>query len=88
MQTHAVLKVTYDPEADAAYVHLLVDVQSHRTEEDDDGLITDIADDGRIIGFEVLNVVAMPDLERFTSLPAWAREAIRALVAGSATYTG
>jgi hypothetical protein len=31
MQTKAVLKVTYDPEADAAKVCLLVDVASHHT---------------------------------------------------------
>jgi uncharacterized protein YuzE len=78
-----VLKVTYDPEADAAYVYLPVDVVSHHTHKDEAGLITDIAEDGRLIGFEVLSVVAMPDLERFTNLPGWAREAIRALVAGS-----
>jgi uncharacterized protein YuzE len=82
-QTQSVLKVTYDPEADAAYVYVLVDVVSHRTPEDEDGLITDVSEDGRVIGFEVLDVVAAPDLERFTNLPVWAREAIRALVAGS-----
>ena len=82
-QTQCVLKVTYDPKADAAYVYVLVDVVSYRTPEDDDGLITDVSEDGRVIGYEVLGVVAAPDLERFTNLPVRAREAIRALVAGS-----
>jgi uncharacterized protein YuzE len=83
VQTQDVLKVTYDPEADAAYVYLLVDVPSHSTPEDETGMITDLAEDGRLIGFEVLGVVAMPGLDHFTNLPDWAREAIRALVAGS-----
>jgi hypothetical protein len=30
-QTQSVLEVTYDPEADAAYACVLVDVVSHRT---------------------------------------------------------
>jgi hypothetical protein len=55
--------------------------------EDEAGLTTDIAEDGRLIGFEVLSVVAMSDLERFTNLPGRAREAIRALGAGSNTGT-
>jgi hypothetical protein len=53
---------------------------------DEDGLITDVSEDGRLIGSEVLGVVAMPDLERFTNLPVWARDAIRALVAGSKAF--
>jgi uncharacterized protein YuzE len=67
MQTHAVLKVSYDPEAGAAYVYLLVGVASHHTHEDQAGLITDYAEDGRLLGFEVLSVVAVPDLERALS---------------------
>ena len=85
-QNRSVLKVSYDPEADAAYGYVLVDVRSDHSAVDDDGLTTDIAEDGRLVGLEVLYVAAMPDLKRFTNLPGWARQAIRALVAGSASH--
>jgi len=48
------MKITYDKEADALYIKLL-ECSVHETDEDKSGAIVDYAEDGSIIGIEILN---------------------------------
>jgi uncharacterized protein YuzE len=52
---------TYDPDADALYVHL-IDIEVERSTSLDDLRIIDYSVDGRVVGVEFLGVSAGVDL--------------------------
>ena len=49
-------RVEYDPEADAAFVHLIEGAVIDHTEPDDDGLVRGVTSDGRIAWYELWSV--------------------------------
>lgn len=49
------MKVSYDPEADAAYIYFLKNKKSTRTEEVGEGLLVDY-NGNELIGIEILDV--------------------------------
>lgn len=49
------MKVTYDPIADAMYIHLSDKKKSARTEEVGEGLLVDFSGD-KLVGIEILDV--------------------------------
>lgn len=49
------MKISYDPEADAAYIYLIKSKKSTRTEEVGEGLLVDY-NGNDLIGIEILNV--------------------------------
>ena len=48
------MKITYDKQADALYIKFH-ELPVHETEEDKSGAILDYAEDGSIVGIEILN---------------------------------
>ena len=49
------MKINYDPEVDALYMHLL-EAQSVESEEIAPDIIVDFSEDGKVVGIEILNV--------------------------------
>lgn len=49
------MKISYDPEADAAYIYFIKNKKSTRTEEVGEGLLVDYNGDD-LIGIEILDV--------------------------------
>lgn len=64
------MKISYDPEADAAYIYFLKNKKSTRTEEVGEGLLVDYNGDD-LIGIEILDVskkLPKNELKSITSL--------------------
>jgi len=49
------MKISYDPEVDALYIYLL-EIQAVESEEIATDIIVDFAEDGKVVGIEILNV--------------------------------
>ncbi len=49
------MKITFDPKADAMYIQFQ-EGEYHISKEMDDGIILDYAEDGKIIGTEILQM--------------------------------
>lgn len=64
------MKISYDPEADAAYIYFIKNKKSTRTEEVGEGLLVDYNGDD-LIGIEILDVsekFPKEELKSITSL--------------------
>ena len=62
------MKITYDKEADAMNIYLQLKKKIKDTKEVGDNTIIDVAQDGDIVGIEILGVqaqMAKKDLKRF-----------------------
>lgn len=55
------MKITYDPEADAMYVHIAKQEISH-TIPVNDSLLVDVDRDGNAVGIEILDASTQEDL--------------------------
>ena len=49
------MRINYDPEVDALYMHLL-EIQAVESEEIAPDIIVDFSEDGKVVGIEILNV--------------------------------
>jgi len=49
------MKISHDPEVDALYIYLL-EIQAVESEEIATDIIVDFAEDGKVVGIEILNV--------------------------------
>ncbi len=61
------MKISYDPEADAAYIYFIEDKKSTRTEEVGEGLLVDY-NGNKLIGIEILDVSGKFPKEEIKSL--------------------
>lgn len=61
------MKISYDPEADAAYIYFVKNKRSTRTEEVSEGLLVDYNGDD-LIGIEILGVSEKFPKEEIKSL--------------------
>jgi uncharacterized protein YuzE len=70
------VEASYDPEVDAAYVHIRPPHGPLRTEVAQDGTVMDLDDEtGEVIGYELLDV-SVQGLDAFQTVPEAGRQLV------------